>query len=69
MSDLAFCPTCGDARTGRICARCGYDYLAPVHTPTVTLSRGVNPVSVLTIIFAIVCAVPAIALVLWVLGT
>lgn len=47
MGDHAFCPRCGTARVGRLCHECGYDYLEGARTPAVTLSRGINPMSLL----------------------
>ena len=44
---VVFCPRCGVARTGPVCTSCGYDFVAGAKTPTVTLQRGVNPVSLL----------------------
>lgn len=56
-----FCPRCGFARTGPLCANCGYDFVKGAETPAVTLSRGINPVSL-----AIgLVAVATIAAVIW----
>jgi hypothetical protein len=45
MADQLFCPKCGIQRTGRLCTDCGYDFVEGTRMPAVTLSRGVNPVS------------------------
>lgn len=53
-----FCPSCGIARTGPVCMGCGYDYIEGARTPSVTLSRGINPMSlVLGLVFLGVVAV------------
>lgn len=49
-----FCPQCGNARTGPVCMTCGYDYVRGAQTPAVTLSRGINPVSLVMGVVAIV---------------
>lgn len=45
MSDQVFCPRCGVRREGPLCTRCGYDFVEGAKTPAVTLSRGINWVS------------------------
>lgn len=55
-----FCPRCGFQRTGPVCTNCGFDFVEGAKTPTVTLSRGINWVSLslgilaLVLVFAII---------------
>lgn len=53
MADQVFCPRCGMKREGPLCTSCGYDYVEGARTPAVTLSRGVNPVSLVFLILGI----------------
>lgn len=45
MTERFFCPVCGVQRVGRLCSGCGYDFIEGAKTPAVTLSRGINWVS------------------------
>jgi hypothetical protein len=59
-----FCPRCGIARTGRVCDGCGYDYVEGAKMPAVTLSRGINPVSLVMGIVAIAVVAGLVLLVI-----
>lgn len=65
MSDRLYCPTCGVKRTGPSCSNCGYDFVEAATMPTVSSSRGLNPVS---LAFGIIGLVILTLIVMAVLG-
>lgn len=62
MSSQVFCPRCGVARVGRLCTSCGYDYVEGARTPAITLSRGINWISLAVGIIAIAFLILVVAI-------